>query len=150
VIARLLPMAICEMVVLVSDHNRARGGIGMSKVSKHSTEKVVDFPIAEDRSSDLDGYTVNFVRIKETHSMAPMLAGLPGGKCACPHWGYVFSGRIVVHYDEHDEVIESGDAYYLAPGHVPEIDAGTEFLMFSPADELKATDAAIMAAMAAG
>ncbi len=119
----------------------------MSKVSKTTTDKVVEFPIAEDRSSDLDGYTVNFVTIKEAHSMAGMLASLPGGHCACPHWGYVFSGRMVVHYEDHDDVIEAGDAYYLAPGHVPEIDAGTEFLMFSPADELKATDAAIMAAL---
>lgn len=122
----------------------------MSKVSKDSTDNVVEFPIAEDRSSDLDGYTVNFVTIKETHSMAPMLASLPGGHCSCPHWGYVFTGRIVVHYADRDEIIEGGDAYYLAPGHVPEIDAGTEFVMFSPAEELKATDAAIMAAMQAG
>ena len=122
----------------------------MSKVSKDTTDRVVDFPVAEDRSSDLDGYTINFVTIKETHSMAPMLASLPGGHCSCPHWGYVFTGRIVVHYHDHDDVIEGGDAYYLAPGHVPEIDAGTEFVMFSPAEELKATDAAIMAAMQAG
>jgi hypothetical protein len=119
----------------------------MPRVSKDSTDHVVEFPIAEDRSSDLDGYTVNFVSIKETHSMAPMLASLPGGQCSCPHWGYVFSGRIVLHYDDHDEVIQGGDAYYMSPGHVPEIDAGTEFVMFSPAEELKATDAAIMAAL---
>ena len=122
----------------------------MPKVSKDSADRIAEYPIAEDRASDLDGYTVNFVTIKESHSMASMLASLPGGTCACPHWGYVFSGRIVVHYDDHEDVIESGDAYYLPPGHVPEIDAGTEFVMFSPADELKATDAAIMAAMAAG
>ena len=121
----------------------------MPKVSKDTTDNVADFPVAEDRSSDLDGYTVNFVTIKETHSMAPMLASLPGGQCACPHWGYVFAGHMVVHYGDHDEVIEAGDAFYLAPGHVPEIDAGTEFVLFSPAEELKATDAAITAALQA-
>jgi mannose-6-phosphate isomerase-like protein (cupin superfamily) len=121
----------------------------MPKVSKDSTENVADYPVAEDRSSDLDGYTVNFVTIKESHSMAPMLASLPGGHCSCPHWGYLFSGRMVVQYGDHEEVIQAGDAYYLAPGHVGEVDAGTEFVMFSPAEELKATDAAIMAAMQA-
>ena len=120
----------------------------MPKVSKATTDNVVEFPIAEDRSSDLDGYTVNFVTIKETHSMAALLASLPGGRCSCPHWGFVTAGRIVVHYaDREDDVIEAGDAYYLSPGHVPEIEAGTQFVMFSPADQLAATDAAILAAL---
>ena len=56
---------------------------------------------------------------------------------------------MVVHYADHDDVITAGDAFYLPPGHVPEIDAGTEFVLFSPAEELKATDAAIMASMQA-
>jgi hypothetical protein len=52
-----------------------------------------------------------------------------------------------VHYEDHDDVIEAGQAYYMAPGHVPEVEAGTELLMFSPTDELAATEAAINAAM---
>jgi hypothetical protein len=122
----------------------------MSIVSKTTTDKVADFGVAEDRSSDLDGYTVNFVTIKESHSLEPMLASLPGGHCSCPHWGYLFSGRMVVHYDDHDDVIGPGDAFYMPPGHVPEADAGTEFVMFSPADLLTATDEAITRGMQAG
>jgi len=118
-------------------------------VSKTTTDKVSEFPVAEDRSSELDGYTVNFVEIKATHSLAPMLATLPGGHCSCPHWGYLFTGRMVVHYDGHDDVIEQGHAFYMPPGHVPEADAGTEFVMFSPADELRATDEAIRRGMEA-
>jgi mannose-6-phosphate isomerase-like protein (cupin superfamily) len=118
-------------------------------VSKTTTDKVIEFPVAEDRSSDLDGYTVNFVDIKETHSLAPMLATLPGGHCSCPHWGYVFKGRMVVHYGDHDDVIEPGHAFYMPPGHVPEADAGTEFVMFSPTDELRATEEAIQRGMEA-
>ncbi|MBA2282770.1 MAG: hypothetical protein M3527_04955 [Actinomycetota bacterium] len=57
---------------------------------------------------------------------------------------------MVVHYEDHDDVIEARDAYYLAPGHVPEIECGTEFVTFSPAEELRATDAAITAALQAG
>ena len=59
----------------------------------------------------------------------------------------MLSGRVVVHYEDHDDVIEAGEAYYMAPGHVPEVEAGTEFLMFSPTEELAATEAAIKAAM---
>ena len=120
----------------------------MPKASKEHTDKVVDVPPAEDRSSDLDGYTANFVTIKLTHDLAPMLASLPGGNCSCPHWGYVFQGKLIVRYDDREEVLEAGDAFYMAPGHAPEAEAGTEFVMFSPTDELEATNAAIMAGMA--
>lgn len=121
----------------------------MPVVSKHDTENVQEFPAATDRSSDLDGYTINFVDIRESHSLAPMLAGLPGGQCHCPHWGYLFRGRMLVHYDDHDDVIEQGHAFYMPPGHVPEADAGTEFVMFSPTDEMQATEAAIRKSMEA-
>jgi hypothetical protein len=36
-----------------------------------------------------------------------------------------------------------GDAFYAPPGHVPFTDGPTELVMFSPAEELKATDEAI-------
>jgi mannose-6-phosphate isomerase-like protein (cupin superfamily) len=119
----------------------------MPTVSKHTTEKVDEFPVAIDRSSDPDGYTVNFVDITETHSLAPMLATLPGAHCCCPHWGYLFQGRMIVHYDDHDDVIEQGQAFYMPPGHVPEADAGTEFVLFSPTEELQATEEAVVKGM---
>jgi len=53
----------------------------MPTVAKHTTASVNEFPMAIDRFSDLDGYTVSFVDIKETHSLGPMLAGLPGSHC---------------------------------------------------------------------
>jgi hypothetical protein len=114
-------------------------------VSRSTVDRVDDFPVAEDRSSVLDGYSINFVTIRETHSLAPMLASLPGGHCTCPHWGYVFKGRMNVRYADHVDTIEAGDAFYMAPGHVPDAEAGTEFVMFSPADQLAATEAAIRA-----
>jgi hypothetical protein len=119
------------------------------KVSRETTAKTTDFGVAEDRSSDLDGYTINFVSIRETHDLGPMLASLPGGNCSCPHWGFVFKGRMIVRYADHEEVIEAGDAFYMSPGHAPEADAGTEFVQFSPTDELAATEAAIAKAMQA-
>jgi hypothetical protein len=87
------------------------------------------------------------VNIREGHDLAPMLAGLPGGNCSCPHWGYVLAGRLTVTYPDHQEVYETGDAFYMPPGHTPAAESGTEFVMFSPADELAKTDAAITAAM---
>jgi hypothetical protein len=120
----------------------------MPNVSKQTTTMVKDFGVAEDRSADLGGYTVNFVSILQSHDLAPMLKSLPGGKCSCPHWGYVLKGRMIVRYDDHEEVIEAGDAFYLPPGHAPEAEAGTELVQISPADQLAVVEAAIAKAMA--
>lgn len=108
-----------------------------------------DLGIAADRQDHLNDYTVNFVAIRETHSLRDMLASLPEGRCHCPHWGYVFSGRISVDYDGRSEEYGPGDAFYMPPGHVPAADAGTEFVQFSPKAELETTMQAIHAAMAA-
>jgi hypothetical protein len=122
----------------------------MAKTSSATADIVKDFGVAVDRSSELDGYAVNFVTITQSHDLAPMLAGLPTGKCTCPHWGYVLKGKVIVRYDDHEEVLEAGDAFYMAPGHAPEAEEGTELIQFSPADELAAVEAAIAAAMANG
>lgn len=105
-------------------------------------------PVVE-RTAELGPYTVDFVTFRQDMDMTETYASLPGGRCQCPHWGTLLKGRVVVHYDDHVEVIEAGDQYYMTAGHVPEISAGTEFVMFSPTDEIAATNAAIQAALQA-
>ena len=78
-----------------------------------------------------------------------MLKGLPGDSCQCPHWGYLLAGRITVSYADHEEVYQAGDAFYMPPGHVPAAEAGTEFVQFSPTDQLAVTLAAMKANAAA-
>jgi hypothetical protein len=54
-------------------------------------------------------------------SEAYKFGGLPGGVCPCPHYGYLFEGRIRARYpdsDWPDEVIEAGEAYFIPSGHV--------------------------------
>ena len=119
----------------------------MAKVSVESAEVVKDFGVALDRFTTVGGYTINFVSIRETMDLAPMLASLPGGKCNCPHWGYMIAGQMTVRYSDHSEVFKAGDAFYMPPGHVPSADAGAEFVQFSPADQLALTEAAIERAM---
>ena len=119
----------------------------MAKASKQTTPITMDFEIAEDRSCELNDYTVNFVTIRQDNDLAPLLATLPEGRCQCPHWGVVTKGRMIVRYADHEEVIEAGDAFHMAPGHTPAADAGTEFVMFSPTDLLAITEAAIAKGM---
>jgi hypothetical protein len=62
-------------------------GDTMPSLSKDSAPNVQDVGPAVDRGGDLDDTTVDFVTIKESHSLAPLLRGLPGDSCQCPHWG---------------------------------------------------------------
>ena len=48
----------------------------MAKASKATTPTTMDFEIAEDRSCELEDFTVNFVTIRKDHDLAPMLAAL--------------------------------------------------------------------------
>jgi hypothetical protein len=115
----------------------------MSKVSRESAPDVTDYGPAEDRGAQLDGYVVIFTSIREDWDLTPVLKGLPGDSCQCPHWGYVTAGRLTVRYGDRQEVIEPGEAFYMPPGHVPAAVAGTELVMFSPQDELAAVEAAM-------
>lgn len=63
-----------------------------------------------------------------------LFQGLPYG-CECPHWGYLLKGRMRVRYADHEEVITAGEAYYLAPGHLPVMEEDCEMVEFSPKDE---------------
>jgi hypothetical protein len=119
----------------------------MPKASKQSASKVVDYGPAEDRTEEFGGYTMNFVSVRQQTDLAPLLKGLPGDSCQCPHWGYMFKGRMTIRYADREEVIEAGDAFYLPPGHVPAGDAGSEFVQFSPTDELQVSEAAMAANM---
>jgi hypothetical protein len=112
----------------------------MPKASRESVAQVNDMGIAEDRRSELDGYTVNFVSIRQDMDLAPLLKGLPDDQCHCPHWGYVFKGRLVWAFGDREEVYEAGDAFYVPPGHAPRAEAGSEFVQFSPSEELRISE----------
>jgi hypothetical protein len=117
----------------------------MPKISKDTAPNVEDFGPAIDHGGHLDDITVDFVTIKQTHSLGPLLKGLPDDMCQCAHWGYLFAGKLRVTYADREEVYQAGDAFYMTPGHVPEADAGSEFVQFSPKDKLAETVAAIQA-----
>ena len=73
----------------------------------------------------------------------PLFKGLPDDRCQCPHWGYLLKGRIRIKYNDHEEVINAGDLYYLAPGHIPVIEETVEVVEFSPKGEYQKTMAVV-------
>src|SRR3954464_3585795 len=121
----------------------------MPKVSRESAQ-VEDHGPVEDRHDDIDGYTVSFVSFREDIDATPLLKGLPDDQCQCPHWGYVTKGRMTFRFGDRDEVFEAGDAFYTPPGEMPvRLELRSEMVMVSPAEELKATDEAMMKNMQA-
>ena len=117
----------------------------MPKVSRESATQGGEFGPVVDRSDQLEGYTVNFTSFREDIDATPFMAGLPDDRCQCPHWGYVVKGQLTFRYGDREEVFEAGDAYYTPPGHVPvKHEPGTEIVQFSPAEELRKTEAVMM------
>jgi hypothetical protein len=115
----------------------------MPKVSRENAH-LDDHGVVENRHAEIDGYTVNFVTFRQDVDATPLLKGLPDDKCSCPHWGYVFKGRLTYLFADREEVFEAGDAFYLPPGHVPVAEAGSELVQFSPTAELRAVDALML------
>jgi hypothetical protein len=122
----------------------------MPKVSRDSATQGGEFGPVTDRADQIEGYAVNFTSFAEDIDGTPLLKGLPDDRCQCPHWGYVVRGRMTFRYADHEEVFEAGDAFYTPPGHIPVgNEPGSEVVLFSPAEELKKTEAAMMRNMKA-
>ncbi len=118
----------------------------MPKISKENAPNVQDFGLGTDIGGPVDDYTVNFVTIRQGHSLAEVLKGLPGDSCPCPHWGYLVAGQIPVTAADRVEVYQPGDAFLMSPGHIPAAEAGSEFVHFSPTDQLNLVHAHMAAA----
>ncbi|HYY05448.1 MAG TPA: cupin domain-containing protein [Candidatus Limnocylindria bacterium] len=124
--------------------------MGMPKVSRDSATQGGDYGAVLDRADQLEGYSVNFTSFREDIDATPLMKGLPDDRCQCPHWGYVVSGAVTFRYADREEVFAAGDAFYTPPGHVPvKHEPGTELVLFSPADELRKTEAVMMQNMQA-
>jgi hypothetical protein len=85
------------------------------------------------------GWTVGFETYTQDADLAPFFVGLPDDQCQCEHMGYVIKGRLAFRSVAGEETFESGDAYYVGPGHTPILSAGTEVVEFSPSEALGRT-----------
>lgn len=114
-----------------------------------------DLPIAFEgegvRSQQIEWGEMNVAleRLPAGFDTAPLFKGLPDDRCQCPHWGYVLKGSMRVRYADHEEMIKAGDAYYLAPGHLPLFEEECEVIEFSPRGEYQKTMEVIERNMAA-
>ena len=113
----------------------------MPSVARDRIAETDDYGVVENRHEDVEGITIQFVAIREDVDAAPLLRGLPDDRCNCRHWGYVFKGKLTFDLGDGQEVYEAGDAFCITHGHVPSAEAGTEYLQFSSAEELRRVSA---------
>jgi glyoxylate utilization-related uncharacterized protein len=112
----------------------------MPKASKATASDSVLVEGYEGHFENFDGgYTVGFETYTADADMADLFKGLPDDRCQCEHWGYVIKGKVSFKTADGEETFETGDAYYVPPGHTPVLYAGTEVVEFSPTRELQQT-----------
>ena len=77
--------------------------------------------------------------------------GLPGDRCQCDHWGYLFEGSFRVTYTDGspDEVVRAGEVYHLHPGHFFQTLEPVQLIELSPVEEHDRTMAAVIRNMGA-
>ncbi|MDO0934043.1 hypothetical protein QQY66_20985 [Streptomyces sp. DG2A-72] len=108
----------------------------MTAVTKEGTAVALEGEGVELRKTTIGGeMSVAFVRLPKGTDMGPALKGMPDDMCQCPHWGYMFSGRLQMRTPEGEETYEPGQAFYWAPGHVPLALEDCEYIDFSPTAE---------------
>lgn len=90
------------------------------------------------RVEEAGGMAVGIFRLPAGADLRPLLEGLEGDLCQCPHWGYMLKGRLRMHTPDGVKDYEAGQAFYWAPGHAPEAVEDVEYVDFSPAAELQA------------
>jgi hypothetical protein len=105
-----------------------------------------ELPLVEDygegfrsRLVEWGGMIVSYETFPQGVDATPLFKGLPDDMCQSPHWGYILKGRVRVKRGSGDEVLRTGDVYFLEPGHVPVFEEDTEVLEFSPKTEYQQT-----------
>jgi hypothetical protein len=92
----------------------------------------------ETRGVEWGDQLVRHIDLPPGTDFTPLLQGLPGDRCDCPHWGYVFTGSIHLRYaDGTEEVTKAGEVYYWPGGHTAWTDEGVTFVEFSLTDEIR-------------
>ncbi len=113
----------------------------MPKLSKETGTRVDWGPPGVEWRADLDGYVTSLVEVGQDADLTELLKGLPGDRCPSPHWGYVVTGRNWWRFEDLEESFGPGEAFYVEPGHTSGADAGSQFVIFSPAEIMAEVEA---------
>lgn len=90
------------------------------------------------RTAEAGPMTVGFFTLPAGLDMHPLMIGLQGDACQCPHWGMMLKGVVRMHTPDGPLEFRAGDVFHWAAGHVPEIVEDAQYIDFSPTSELHA------------
>jgi len=113
------------------------------RMNKNDIPVKIDIPGATARQQvdfgDATGYgkiSGEYFSLGAGADIEPLLKGLEGNLCQCPHWGHILEGQLTVTYaDDSKEVVKTGDMFYWPTGHTVRADNDTELVLFSPQHE---------------
>lgn len=98
----------------------------------------------EGRQDKIGEYFVSMEEHTADYDLTPWFKGLPDDACDCEHWGYVLTGPIVYRTKDGEEVFDTGDAFYVAPGHTHVLRKGARMVEFSRTAEHDKVGAAVI------
>ena len=108
------------------------------KLRKEDLPVALELPVAKFRMAEWDKISAAYVTLKAGADATPLLEGLSGDLCQCPHWGYMLEGAIYVRYGNgEEEICRAGEMFYWPAGHTVRVEEDTSFVEFSPKVELK-------------
>lgn len=117
----------------------------MPKSSKAAASETMALEGLEVHLERLDGgYTVCFESHTADADLAGLFRGLPDDRCQFARLGYVVRGKVSFRFADREETYETGDAYYVPPGHTPVHYTGTEIVEFSPTGPLSEAIGVVM------
>ncbi|MFH2051329.1 MAG: cupin domain-containing protein [bacterium] len=113
------------------------------RIAKNDIPVKIDIPGAKARQmgefGDSTGFGVmgaEFFSLGKGTDITPLLQGLKGDLCQCPHWGYLIEGELTITFaDDSQDLVHGGDLFYWPPGHTVRADEDSEIILFSPAHE---------------
>lgn len=113
------------------------------RVAKDSVDVKMEIPGAVIRQrtefGDVSGFSTisgEYFTLAAGVDTTPLLQGLEGDACQCPHWGFVVRGQLTTtDASGARETVSTNDLFYWPPGHNVKVDADAEIVMFSPQRE---------------
>ena len=106
--------------------------LNIDQLSVRVKDNGVDF-----RTKQLGQLTISWVHLDKGVDLSAATVGLPDDLCPCPHWGYVIKGTIRMKTKEAPRDFAVGEAFYWGPGHAPEALEDSEYVDFSPTEDLE-------------
>jgi uncharacterized protein (TIGR03086 family) len=123
--------------------HQGRRDLGSLHLDKFAVPTKIAIPGAHARQmpafGDATGYGAmagEYFSLAAGTDIAPLLVGLDGDTCQCPHWGYMIDGEVVVTFtDGQESHCTAGEIFYWPPGHSVRVVTDAEVVLFSPEAE---------------